>query len=387
VPLKPLFAVAAAALLLSGCSLKSSNSNSVPGAPPPSGASSSSKNATQQLGFPVTATRNTTRVSGSDPVADAAGVASALFPANDATSKPPSVALVDKNDWQGAIAAGVLAGPPVQAPILLTDGSALPAVTAQTLARLGPGRAILVGNGPSPPSNIKSTVIHGGDPYSEAAAIDQFSSVAHGKPQPDVIVTTGEQAGYAMPAAAWAARSGDSVLFVKKNSVPKPTLDALRQDGKPHIWVLAPSSVISDGVLKQLGAVGTVKRISTASTPVDSAIAFARFKSGSFGWGATVPGQNLTVANLSRPADAGAAAGLGANGVFAPLLLTDTADPLPQSLEGYFLDIEPGFQGNNPSQGVYNHVWLLGASDAISAGSQARIDTAAALIPVNQAGR
>src|SRR4051812_35460371 len=33
-----------------------------------------------QLGFPVFATKNTTRVAGADPVADAAGVAQAVFP-------------------------------------------------------------------------------------------------------------------------------------------------------------------------------------------------------------------------------------------------------------------------------------------------------------------
>src|SRR3712207_8144120 len=43
-------------------------------------------------------------------------------------------------------------------------------------------------------------------------------------------------------------------------------------------------------------------------------------------------GQNLTIANAGRPGDAAAAAGLGSNGVFAPLLLTDKAQPLPRAL-------------------------------------------------------
>ena len=97
-----------------------------------------------------------------------------------------------------------------------------------------------------------------------------------------------------------------------------------------------------------------------------------------------MPGQNLTVANMTRPADAAAAAGLGANGVFAPLLLTDKATPLPRALEGYLLDIQPGFQGNDPSQGVYNHVWILGGGDAVAPDAQARIDAAAALVPVSR---
>jgi hypothetical protein len=117
--------------------------------------------------------------------------------------------------------------------------------------------------------------------------------------------------------------------------------------------------------------------------PVENAIAFARYKRGNFGWGAVVPGQNMTVAHLDRPGDAAGAAGLGANGVFAPLLLTDRADQIPQPLEAYLLDIQPGFEGGDPSQGVYNHVWILGGSDALSPEAQDRIDAATALVPVD----
>src|SRR5919202_4824011 len=123
-----------AALALAGCSLKASkdSSDSVGGAPV-AGAKASDKKATVKLGFPITATRNTTRVAGGDPVADAAGVASALFPATEAATRPPAVALVDKDDWQGIVAAGALAAAPLRAPILLSDGDSLPPVTSQTL--------------------------------------------------------------------------------------------------------------------------------------------------------------------------------------------------------------------------------------------------------------
>jgi hypothetical protein len=198
-----------------------------------------------------------------------------------------------------------------------------------------------------------------------------------------VIVTSGEQAGYAMPAGAWAARSGDPVLFVRRNGIPPPTRQALIQHQKPNIWVLGPPSAIGDGVLSDLGKLGKVTRIQGA-TPVDNAIAFARFQSHGFGWGVTVPGHNFTLANQSRPSDAGAAGALGANGIFAPLLLTDNANALPRSLEGYFLDVQPGFQNGDPSQGVFNHVWILGAKDALSETAQGRIDQVTALIPVDQ---
>lgn len=387
-----LFAALAAALVLAGCSVKSNSSGGgqTLSPAPSSGAKPTDTQATAQLGFPVSATRNTTRVSGSDPVADAAGVASALFPAGDPGSRPSSVALVDKADWQGAVAAGVLAGPAGHAPILLTDGNSIPTVTADTVQRLGPKRAILVGDKPTPPSGVASTVIRGtgGDPYSEAAAIDRFSAVAQGKASGDVVIASGEQAPYAVPAAPWAARSGDSVLFVQRDQVPKPTITALREHQHPRIWVLGPPSVISQNVVNQLGKLGTVKRISGAN-PVDNAIAFSRFQSSGFGWGAQIPGQNLSLASTTRPADAAAAAGLGTNGIFAPLVLTDNAQRLPSTLEGYLLDLEPGFQGNGPTrdQGVYDHIWILGASDVISQQQQSRADSAVALVPVDQTSR
>jgi putative cell wall-binding protein len=390
-------AVALLAAALSGCSLKAGSNGGSSGAPaatPAKGAKSSDKQAVEQLGFPVTATRNTTRVSGSDATADAAGVASALFPASALETRPPAVVLVDKDDWQAAVAAGALVAAPLRAPILLTDGSGLAPVTADTLARLKPkgaslarnAQTILIGSKPGPPKGLRSAAIRASDPYSLAVAIDKFSSVAKGRPSGDVVVASGEQPQYSIPAAAWAARSGDAVLFTKRDSLPAVTQTALKEHQQPNIYVLGPVAAVSKTVEKQLGKFGKVTRIEGAN-PVDNAIAFARFKHGGFGWGAVVPGQNLTIANVSRPGDAAAAAGLAANGVFAPLLLTDSAT-LPQSLESYLLDLQPGFQGGDPSQGVYNHVWILGGADALSPASQDQVDAAAALVPVDQpAGR
>ncbi|MEA2440166.1 MAG: hypothetical protein QOH76_1590 [Thermoleophilaceae bacterium] len=388
----PLAAVLTA-LLLSGCSLKQNSNDSsgrTPATPPPTGAKSSDKKAAEQLGFPVSATRNTTRVSGSDAAADAAGVASALFPSTSLETRPPAVVLVDKDDWQGAVAAGALVSAPLRAPILLTDGGDLSPVTSETLDRLKPkgaqlasgAQAILVGEKPGPPKGLKAARIRGADPYAVAVAIDKFSSVARGKPSGDVIVASGEKPEYSMPAAGWAARAGDPVLFTKRDSLPPATVAALKQHQKPHIFLLGPEAAVSTTVERELKGLGSVTRIE-GPTPVENAIAFARFKKGNFGWGASVPGQNVTIANVSRPGDAAAGAGLAANGIFAPIVLTDKPE-LPRALESYLLDIQPGFQGGDPSQGVYNHIWILGGANALSPESQDRVDAAAALVPVDQ---
>ncbi|HEX8073448.1 MAG TPA: cell wall-binding repeat-containing protein [Thermoleophilaceae bacterium] len=393
-PRRTILLAVAAALALSGCSLKSESDDS---GKIEAGVKSSSEKASAQLGFPTVATRDTTRVSGVDPVADAAGVAAALFPATTPLARPGAVTIVDKDDWQGGIAAAVFAGAPLHAPLLLSDGDSLPGATSGTLGQLKPrgetlakgSQAILVGDGvPNPPS-LKGGRIHGRDPYTIAAEVDGFQSVAAKKPSADVVVASGEQPAYAMPAAALAARSGDPVLFVKRASIPAPTRKALVAHEKPNIYLLGPATVISTAVERQLGKLGVVKRIDRdllrrpVRDPVANAVAFAQYKSRDFGWGARQPGFNYTVANVARPGDAMAAAALGSNGVYAPLLLTDRAAAMPHALEDYLTGVQPGFENDDPSQGVFHHVWILGNKDAVSTAVQARIDQLTQLVPVD----
>jgi ell wall binding domain 2 (CWB2) len=369
-------------LLLAGCSL-----NEEPSPPPQVGTRSGDEEAAVKLGFPATATKNTVRVGGGDAISDAAAVASALYPATGSASRPTAVVLVDKDDWQAGVTASVLAGRPIGAPLLLSDGDELPAVTRDTLERLDPrgsdlssdAQVIRIGQDVARPEGFKLAVIQGKDPYQRAAAIDRFLSAARGKSSGNVVVVSGEQAAWATPAAAWAARSGDAVLPVRRNSVPPPIAKALREHDKPRIYVLGPEKVIGKRVLAQLGKLGKVRRIQ-GPTPVENAIAFARCCRG-FGWGVTVPGYNFTLASTSRPLDAAAAAPLAARGVYAPLLLTDQAKELPRALESYFLSVQPGFE-DDPGQAVYNRVWILGDDKTVSVRQQARLDQVTELVPV-----
>src|SRR5204862_8367813 len=104
---------------------------------------------------------------------------------------------------------------------------------------------IRIGPKPPAPSGLKSGKISAADPYRTAAAIDRFFTAIRGKPSPHVIVASGEQAPYAMPAAAWAGRSGDSVLYTRKDAVPRATMQAIAAPSKPDIYVLGPARVIS----------------------------------------------------------------------------------------------------------------------------------------------
>ncbi len=376
-------AMALAAVTAVGCSARDDD-----GRPPQLGPASDDKEAAAKLGFPALATRNTIRVGGDDAAGDAAGVANAAFPATTDSNRPNAVVLVDKDDWQGGVTAAVLAAKPIGAPLLISDGDELPAVSADTLERLDPrgsdlsedAQVIRIGDEPAKPDGFRTARIEGDDPYERAAAIDRFFSAARGGPSENVVVTSGEQSQYAMPAAAWAARSGDAVLLTQRNRVPAATRKAIASHDKPGIYVLGPRSAISDKVVAQLGKLGRTTRIGAAD-PVNNAIEFARYEEGDFGWGATVPGYNFTVAGVSRPLDAAAAATLATRGVFAPLLLTDHAGVLPTDLERYFLSVQPGYE-DDPGQAVYNRVWILGDDAQVSVDEQAQIDAVTELIPV-----
>ena len=363
-----------------------------PSRPPQLGVQADDEQAAEKLGFPSTATRNTVRVGGSDAASDAAGVASALYPATGDADRPTAVVLVDQDDWATGIAASVLSGRPIGAPILLTDGDELPSVTEDVLNRLEPkgsdlsrdAQVIRIGADTARPRGFKTALIEGDNPFEAAAAIDRFFSAARARPSNDVVLYSADEGEFAMPAAAWAARSGDAVLPVRRNKVPAPIMKALREHDRPNVFVLGPESVISKKVFDQLKKdkklVRSVNRIE-GPNPVENAIAFSRYEKGDFGWGVVVPGYNFSIASSTRASDAAASAALGTRGVFAPLLLSDDAAQLPPKLEEYLLSVQPGYE-DNPGQAVYNRAWIIGDDKAISVPQQAQIDQLTELVPV-----
>jgi hypothetical protein len=356
----------------------------------------------QKLGFPAIATKNTTRVAGGDPIADAAGVALAVYPSQGQGTHPSAVTIAPTDDWQAAIAGAVLMAPPIRAPILLSGPSSLPSATSDALATLAPtgsgpaaaAQVILIGQVPKPAGGLHAATITGNDPYSLAAAVDRFSAAAHGSTSNDIVIASGDDPAYAMPAAGWAAESGDPVLFVSKTAVPEPTRQALLSHQRPQMYVLAPPSVIPDKVLAQLRKYGSVKRIS-GPDPAQSAVAFAEYRDppcvyaqpcahipGSFGWAMRSPGHGYVLINSQRPLDAAAAAPLSASGDYGPQLLVDNPSTLPSSVLGFFLNYAtPGFTQEGPTAAVYNHGWVIGDQSAISVAVQAQVDNLLEAVP------
>jgi len=377
-----LAALVLCAALLGACGKKDDSIGQSPGI----GKKGDDAQAAQSLGFPTFATKNTTRVGGGDPTADAAGVAQAVYSGGARELRPPAVTLVDSDDWQAGIAAAVFMSSPVRAPILLSDGGDLPEASAGALAALAPTGAAKLGGvqvirvgDVAKVKGAKVVDVEGKGPYATAAAIDTLRQRAAGSYSDRVVVTTGERSEFAMPAAAWAAKSGDAILYTKRDGIPAETVTALKRHQQPKIYVLGPPSTVSDKVLGQLRKLGTVTRVG-AKDAVSNAIAFARFIDGRFGWGVVDPGHGLVFADAARPLDAAAAAPLSASGKYGPLLLSQRGT-LPLSLQNYLLDIQPGYE-RDPVRGVYNHAWIIGDDEVISVAEQGRIDALLEIVPV-----
>jgi hypothetical protein len=327
-------------------------------------------------------------VGGADSVADAAGVALAVFPSTGGVPGPQAVTLVDGDDWASGIAAASLMAPPVGAPTLISGADSVPTLTSDALRALAPAGSpvtddhqILAIGSAAVPSGVRVERVGGGNPAELGAAVARLREALSGHPAQHLLLVASDQPGYAMPAAGWAARSGDPVLFVDRDSVPDPTLEVLRSHPHVPVFALGPPSAISDRALQQVGKVSsTVARVG-ADGPVQNAIEFARYVNGAFGWNINDPGHGFVIASDSRPLDAAAAAALSASGDWGPLLLTDDPRQVPSSLHGYLLDLKPGYLAD-PTRAVYNHIWLIGDQDAISVGFQAQVDELAEVAQV-----
>jgi hypothetical protein len=160
---------------------------------------------------------------------------------------------------------------------------------------------------------------------------------------------------------------------------------------RPSIYVLdAPA--LGRPALSELRRLGAVTELPSAApgevaSAAANAIAVARFTDAQFGWGVKEPGHGLVFANAARPLDAPAAALLSATGDYGPLLLLEGAGAIPTPLGAYLGDIQPAYTAAfdfRPVRGVYNHGWLIGDERAISAVTQAQIDSLLEIAPRKQ---
>jgi hypothetical protein len=327
-------------------------------------------------------TRNTTRLGGADPVIDAAAVASAVHPGLSPAGRPQAVVFAPAGNFPVALAASVLAAAPLGAPLLFSEPRSVPAVSVEALQGMRPtGAAVLGGaqvlavGGAAVPTGFPARSLPDTEAFGAAVELARLVERIQGAPPRHVIVVNAEGSqAFAMPAAGLAAESGAPILLVASAGVPSATSTELAALGHPQIYAIGPPSAISEQVLSQLGKLGSVKRIA-GTTPAENAIAVARFGEGGFGWEIHEPGHGLVFAASFRPLDGPAAAPLSASGDYAPLLLLESADSVPEPLLRYLENIKGAYSPQvSPVKAYYNHGWIIGDQSAISAAAQAQLD-------------
>lgn len=384
--------IVAAILGSSGGGPKSASESPGPASAPVGNAGSapesSAAQTSEQLGYPAFATNNTTRIGGSDPASNAAAVALAVFPSTTPDQRPAAVTYVGEEDWAGAIAASVLMAPPVRSPLLISNPDEMPQVSSEALAVLNPqgssatgsASAFAIGN-VTYSAGTDTPTIKAGSAAVEAAEIAKLRDRLFGSAPAHIVIAPSSDPEIAAPAAAWAARSGDPVLFADADGLPAATEAALKRHTKVPIYVLGPTSAISTKVISEIAKIDEdVKRVSGES-PVANAIAFARYRDGDFGWNINDPGHGFVLARSDAPIDAALASPLSASGTWGPLLLSDSATKLPAELRNYFLDVKPGYT-TNPTRAFYNHVWVIGDQEAIDVNQQAEVNGLAELAKI-----
>jgi putative cell wall-binding protein/uncharacterized protein YkwD len=293
-------------------------------------------------------TSNVIRVAGSDRYATAAAVSRSAYGANVPVAYVATGATFP--DALSAAPAAAKAG----GPVLLTAGSYLPSATAGELARLRPGRIVVVGSSAVVSDAVMRaldgytagsvTRLAGRDRYATAAAISRSS---FGSGVPVAYVATGAAFADAESGGAAAGRQRGPVLLVKQDAIPGATATELGRLRPQRIVVLGSSAAISNAVASALSKYtsGSVSRLA-GSDRYATAVAVSRAT-----YGSTVPSTVYVATGMKFPDGlAGAPAAALAPG---PLLLV-RPDALPSSV------------ANELQRLGADEVVVLGSSGAIS---------------------
>lgn len=359
--------------------------------------------------------KNVARVGGATDAETATQVLQVAYPATRTENRPGTIVTV-ADDWRMALAATPLIARPTNAALVVSGPGGVDADAVREMERLrGPGittpspssspsplvspsasplESAITSPSPLPATGPKSLsigigsvgdinedVIDANDPASVASGIDERQGRVSGNSSSNVIVVAGDaDYRWALPAGAYAARTGTPILFVTKDGVPPATAAALQRRGiRARIYVLGPISAVSASVFDNLEQFGTVTRIEGGDFATN-AVRFAEFRdeSANFGWGHNGRGPrqwsttNTILVNGARWQDGVVSAHLARAGKSGPLLFTER-DRLPGVVDNYLWRQRPVF-ANTPAEGPFNSVWVVGSFDRIAYGTQTWAD-------------
>ncbi|HWE61217.1 MAG TPA: hypothetical protein VHB98_05860, partial [Chloroflexota bacterium] len=259
-----------------------------------------------------TDTKYTTRLYGSNPYEEAVAVTQHVYTAalplntpninNNDNDRPWGITLVTADDPIAGISAVPLIHFPNDAPILFVTKTGIPQVTLDEIKRLGDTGilrdnntdifAVGAASNPAvlrqlaqkgvcaPTAACKVQSITAPDDFTLANNIDKvYGSIENpdtGVPQMETSASTGGNGvmdvyigsadgnswQYILPATHFVSHMPGGLLWVHKNSVPAPTITALkRRMGRAMIYVFGGPSQVSASVIRTLNQYGAVTRI------------------------------------------------------------------------------------------------------------------------------
>ncbi len=196
------------------------------------------------------------RLAGADRYATAAAISAATF-----SPGVPVAYVATAASFPDALAGAAAAAG--RGPILLVTSSGIPAATAAELARLSPGKIVVLGGVGAVSEAVASQLssytsgpvvrLAGADRYATAAAI---SAATFSPGVPVAYVATGQNFPDALAGGCAAAAGGGPILLVSPTSVPAATRAELTRLGPGRVVVLGGAAAVSDAVLVELASFG-----------------------------------------------------------------------------------------------------------------------------------
>ncbi|MEH3055123.1 MAG: hypothetical protein PGN13_14180 [Patulibacter minatonensis] len=399
----PLLTLLAASLASAGGLSACGGDDTPPPTSTPSPTTPTTDGSTSQTSTTIAAprayTKNTTRLDAADAAGVAALTALTMYPSTAKDLRPDAVTFAGQEDWRSILLASSFAAKPLGFPLLLMDGRNLPPVSSAALAQLQPAGApamnkaqgLRIGVSTRVAGDLRTRYLTSATPAGLARAADRQLQNLRGRPSDRVMIVNSDDPKLAAPAAAWAARSGDPILFTTSGSLPADTKAALQSHTNPRIYVMGGPDTVTRYVISQLQEYGIVKRVQPAESTggaSDLSIAFAGYSDGNFGWNYTDPGHSFVFGSTNDPISAMAAAALSSGGNYGALLLVDRPNHVEQPLKNYLQSVQPGYNDQYPpTRGFFNRGWIIGATTAISVQTQNRLDEMMEIIRTDQANQ
>ncbi len=343
-------------------------------------------------------TKNVTRLNSNDAFEISVMTSQMIWPATHTANQPGTIMLAPIENWQLALASLNLVHHPNDGPLLFTDNGVIPDLVLAEIERLHPkgnveGTQIMVmgtlNDGELDKlGDFEVVVVEEEEAAAFALEIDRLYGELTNNIPSSVIVGSMEEKGkkFTIPAGSWITHMDEPLLYVTENEVPEATVKALeKREGAASIYVVGPESIISNEVLEQLNHFGDVIRIS-GETPADLAVEFAKYRDydTNFGWEVVSPGHGLVMVSTEFPELAITAAPFAHLGKHAPMVWLDEGK-FTEEMHIYLEQLKPTFE-NEPTEGPYNHAYLIGGEDLVPFKVQGFIDEMLEIVPASGGG-